>query len=90
LGGVSPVTQITSTGTAVAALDALARETAAAGKIRSSARGLSRFREQKDRWIDQTFAGACAAYVRSKASPGSSLDAGADIAPPAMRAIGRV
>jgi FO synthase len=90
-GGVSPVTpDHVNPERPWPALDALARETAAAGKVLVERLAVyPGFVEQTDRWIDRTLQSR---VLRMSDSEGfarvESWTPGADITPPRMRAIG--
>ncbi len=90
-GGVSPVTpDHVNPERPWPALDALARETAAAGKVLVERLAVyPGFVEQKDRWIDQTLQSR---VLRMSDSEGfarvEAWTPGADVAPPRIRAIG--
>ena len=90
-GGVSPVTpDHVNPERPWPALDALARETAAAGKVLVERLAVyPKFVQEQDRWIDPTLH---ARVLRMSDSEGfARADAwtpGADVAPPRMRAIG--
>ena len=90
-GGVSPVTpDHVNPERPWPALDALARETAAAGKVLVERLAVyPGFVEQKDRWIDRTLQ---ARVLRMSDSEGfarvEAWTPGADVSPPRMRAIG--